>query len=163
MQKGNATDYVAKWGVAEELTKGHLKMGKEGSLSTWGLLMLADDSSEQGKAAALLFRIFVKAFKGRHQLQWSRGLRDLLGLNDEPEESELAAMLEDSDKPICPISMSDWRLVRESWLQAKLMAAAELAGMDAPNEEIWRRRCAGGVERFLSELRTRGREMVNHE
>lgn len=84
---GAVGDYVAKWGIAAELTQP--KSGRGAHLSPFELLVLAD---ETGEAAALtLFREFYSVFKGKHQLDWSRGLRKLLGVGVEQSDAEIAA------------------------------------------------------------------------
>jgi hypothetical protein len=82
---GAVGDYVAKWGIAAELTKP--KMGRGAHLSPFQLLALAADT---GEAAALsLFREYAEVFKGKRQLIWSDGLRDLLGVGAEKSDEEL--------------------------------------------------------------------------
>lgn len=144
MELGKAADYVAKWGIAEELTKSHLKQGKEGSVSTWGLLRVAHEGGEHAARASSLFLKFAEAFHGRHQLQWSRGLRDHCGLSkEELTDEELAARTVESEANfVCEIEMSDWRVVRRRRMQSNLLTAAEEGG-------------AVGVEKFLRELRQR--------
>lgn len=101
--RGAVADYVAKWGhdaqvdlpwsASAEMTKSHVKQGRGSSRSPFGLL---HDSLMGEDAAGALFREYAVAFKGRHQLQWSRGLRDLLGLvEDAPSDEELAASVDD--------------------------------------------------------------------
>jgi len=100
-----ASSYVQKWGCVEELTKAHVKKGKNGSLNPWGLLhaYAFDGDKDAGK----LFVEYAEAFKGRSQLQWSRGLRDKLGLNKEKTDQELA---ENADvKIVASANISTWR------------------------------------------------------
>jgi len=126
LEANKAGDYIAKWGVAEELTKGHLKQGKGGSLSTWGLLMLADQGNER---AAALFAEFAEVFKGRHQLQWSRGLRKILGLGEEKSDQDLADHSEVEATHVCDIEYDDWKRVRRLGLQPNILDAAEDGGI----------------------------------
>ena len=142
---GKSDEYVAKWGMAEELTKGHLKQGKLGNVSTWGLLHIAHEGGEHAPKAKALYKEFVDAFKGRHQLQWTPGLRGLLGLKKEKTDAELAARVEDAEANFCcEIESEDWRLVQRPWVwaQSQLLSAAEKGGEE-------------GVENFLAELRAR--------
>lgn len=41
-----ASQYVSKWGLEHELTKGHIKKGKENSLTPFDLLQLSIDDDE---------------------------------------------------------------------------------------------------------------------
>ena len=65
------TDYVAKWGLEDEMTKGHTKKGKEGGLTPFDLLRQSVDNPQYSH----LFRQFADAFKGKQQLHWTRGLK----------------------------------------------------------------------------------------
>ena len=101
-----AAQYVTKWGLDAELTKGHLKRGKK-SVTPWDLLRVFTFGPEDRridpelqellqalkidqKRAGALWMTFFKAFKGKRQLYWSNGLRDLLGLKKEKTDKELA-------------------------------------------------------------------------
>lgn len=60
VQKGDkAQEYVAKWGLEEEMTKGHVKKGKEGGLTPFDLLRQSVDNPHYSH----LFRQFADAFK----------------------------------------------------------------------------------------------------
>jgi hypothetical protein len=101
-----AAQYVTKWGMESELTKGHLKKGKH-SINPWDLLrvhtfglnhpgiapelvQVFDELDIDQKRAGSLWVTFAKAFKGARQLYWSNGLRALLGLKKELSDKELA-------------------------------------------------------------------------
>jgi len=92
-----AAEYIAKWGIEHELTKGHLKKGKEGGLTPFDLLRLSFDDKpikssyfdistgdflEIENKPSDLFKEFAYAFKGARQLFWSSGLKDVFGLRD---------------------------------------------------------------------------------
>jgi hypothetical protein len=90
----SAGDYVSKWGMAEELTMGRLKVGKLGSLSPWGLLLRA----HQGDVAAgRLWLEFLGAYRGRAQLYWSPGMRKALGISDEISDEDALARVAQRD------------------------------------------------------------------
>jgi hypothetical protein len=63
-----AAEYASKWGAAEELTKSHVKRGKEGGRSPWDLLR---DAGQGDKEARGLFIVYAGTFKGKKQLVWS--------------------------------------------------------------------------------------------
>jgi hypothetical protein len=116
-----ASGYVAKWGVEEEMAKSHLKTGRAGSRSPWGLLRAYADGDGQ---AAHLWREYATVFKGKRQLVWSAGLRALLGLEDERSDGEIAA-----DKPADAVHLgwvmfSDWMLVLRWGMRGKLLNLA---------------------------------------
>ena len=99
-----AAQYVTKWGMDSELTKGHLKKGKK-SVNPWDLLRIytfgldgiTPDLREVAKSlgidkkrAGALWLDFFWGFKGTRQLYWSNGLRSLLGLSQEKTDQEVA-------------------------------------------------------------------------
>lgn len=84
-----ATKYVAKWGLSEEMTKGHLKKGRS-SCSPFDLLNYSTmDVTIGDRTAADLWQEFAIATKGKRQLEWGRGLKKLL-LIDEKTDEQLA-------------------------------------------------------------------------
>ena len=85
-----ASQYVSKWGIEHELTKGHLKKGKENSLTPFDLLQLSiEDEEVFFKKPSKLFQEFAISLKGSRQLVWGRGLKKLLEIEDKTDE-ELA-------------------------------------------------------------------------
>ena len=80
-----AAQYVTKWGLEDEMTKGHTKKGKDGGESPFDLLraVLADRTDRQ---AAALFQEFADGFKGKKQLSWSRGLKARFMVDEKTDE-----------------------------------------------------------------------------
>lgn len=81
-------DYISKWGLAEEMTQGHQKIGKRNrqSLTVWEVLELASMEASTKDKYSHLFSVYAKAFKGRRQLFWSKGLKELLKVADKSDE-----------------------------------------------------------------------------
>lgn len=78
-----ADQYIGKWGIEHEMTKGHIKKGKEGGLTPFDLLQLSiEDELIFSRKPSQLFKEYAAAFKGARQLFWSRGLKDVFGLRD---------------------------------------------------------------------------------
>ena len=85
-----ADQYVSKWGIESELTKGHVKKGRNGGFTPFDLLQFSMyNESVFDKDCGKLFQEFAIAMKGSRQLVWSRGLKALLDL-DEKTDEELA-------------------------------------------------------------------------
>jgi len=97
-----------RWGASDELTKGHLKTAGRGGRSPWQLLA---DYQGGDIHAGMLWKEFVAAFKGRAQLNWSRGLRERLGLDDERDDEQIAASVEAEDVLLARITVEDWALI----------------------------------------------------
>jgi hypothetical protein len=135
--------YAAKWGADLELTKGHIKRGREGNRSPWDLLReVMGEELEPGEisAAGELFQDYARAFKGRRQLTWSRGLRELLGLELEESDEEVAAQVEEGAVLLGCLTRSEWGLVVAADQRGELLEVA--------NREGWE-----GVVQFVRRLR----------
>lgn len=91
LRSGHYADkYVSKWGIEHEMTKGHVKKGREGGFTPFDLLQFSvDDELVYGKSSSKLFQEFAISFKGARQLVWARGLKKLLGIEEKTDE-ELA-------------------------------------------------------------------------
>ncbi|MBZ5500594.1 MAG: hypothetical protein LAP85_29745, partial [Acidobacteriia bacterium] len=143
IQRGQAAgSYAAKWGLEDEITKSHIKRGREGRLTPWDLLRRYRNTGDVRWAQ--LWVEFASVFKGRHQLQWSRnGLRKRLGLGREKTDAELAQ--EEISKAVRLGTIRDevW------WMVVRAGARGELL-------EVARRHGWQGVEVFLNQL-TEGR------
>lgn len=90
-----ADEYVSKWGLDYEITKGHIKRGKSSSLTPFDLLQKSfDDELYFHKLPSKLFQEFAISMKGARQLVWSRGLKNLVGLNDKSDQE----IVDETDK-----------------------------------------------------------------
>lgn len=125
-------DYVAKfgrlpadtkWTVERELAKSPVKKAREGGRSPFQLLI---DFGNGDMAAGALFQEYARVFKGRNQLNWSRGLRSELGLGKEAADADL--MLEAADEYVLLATLDrlQWRavLALESDVRGELLAVA---------------------------------------
>lgn len=98
------------WGVPQEMTKGHIKKGRLGGRTPFALLH--DYATQDDKQAGALFVEFVRAFHGRRQLTWSKGLRKkLLGHEQEATDLELAEQIEDMATLLGTLTLDQWRRV----------------------------------------------------
>ena len=85
IQDGSQADrYVAKWGLPEEMSKGHMKKGKNGGYTPFDLLELSieDKPLYGGKLPSKLFQEYAIVMKGQRQLVWGRGLKTLLRVTE---------------------------------------------------------------------------------
>lgn len=116
------SDYVTKygsdWSVAHELAKSHVKTGKKGGRTPF--MMLADNQLGDQEAGRL-FVEYAEAFKGKRQLVWSKGSRDLLGLNVEEKDEDIAEAAE-GQEPVTLVEFDydAWRLVLANDIRAEL-------------------------------------------
>ena len=127
VQNGDkAAQYVSKWGLEEEITKGHIKKGRDNSLTPFDILRLSEDDAEYSK----LFREYADAFKGKRQLVWSKGLKDLLGIVEVTDE-QLALETEKDSILLDEVALQVWELVHRAKKECELLHAYELDYQDS--------------------------------
>jgi hypothetical protein len=128
-----AAEYVAKWGherawdEAAEVAKSPVKRGRRGSRSPFGLLADADAGDQD---AGALFVEYAQAFKGRHQLQWSRGLAALLDVEVKSDE-EVIEEVDAAGVLLALIRAAKYRLLVANDAVTDLLVAAATGDFDA--------------------------------
>ena len=123
-----AAKYVSKWGLEDEMTKGHTKKALHGETPFDFLRTLLDNPAD--RQAAALFRHFAEVFKGKRQLHWSRGLKAHFSIgektdNDLAEEKEAFAVLLGS------ITLEQWRDVLAVEGRGVVLSVASSGGWSA--------------------------------
>jgi hypothetical protein len=127
---GNFADrYVAKWGIEEEMTKGHIKQGREGGNTPFDLLRLSESGCEE---SGKLFQTFAAAYKGKRQLSWSKGLKDLL-LVEKVTDQQAAESEDDDAIEEQELAMEIWRLILTYKARGDVLKAYELDKLDGEN------------------------------
>ena len=115
-----AQEYVTKWGLEDEMTKGHTKKGREDSLTPFDLLRQSVECPEYEK----LFQEYAICFKGKRQLVWSKGLKALLQVEEKTDE-ELATETEKESVMIKDIDFAIWTLINVYNHRAEILEACE--------------------------------------
>lgn len=103
----HAAKYVSKWGMEDEMTKGHTKKALHGETPFDFLRALVDDS--QDKQAAALFIEFAQVFKGKRQLHWSRGLKKRYAIGEKNDEQLAQEKEDDFAVLLGVITIEQWR------------------------------------------------------
>lgn len=130
IQDGTYADrYISKWGLEDEMTKGHTKKGREGSATPWDLLRQSEEGCER---SGRLFQQYAIAFKGKRQLHWSRGLKALLLIDDTTDE-QLATETENESIELRQLGLEIWRLIKRYNARADFLKAVELDVLDGYN------------------------------
>lgn len=110
-------DYIAKfgqepidtgWTLEREIAKAAVKQAREGGRTPFQLVM---DYGNGDVAAGKLFQEYAAVFKGKNQLVWSRGLRDLLKLGDEPSDEQLAETIPEDHMLLASLNLWQWRQI----------------------------------------------------
>ena len=124
-----AAKYVTKWGLEDEMTKGHSKKAKAGGETPFDLLRaaLADAGDVQARA---LFQEFAQCFKGKRQLSWSNGLKARFNQVEKTDE-QLAAEQDDRAVLLGLLTVDQWRDVLKLDLRGPLLEIASKGGWEA--------------------------------
>lgn len=98
-----AEQYVSKWGLEDEITKGHTKKGRDGGFTPFDLLnMSIQDLEIYGKKPSKLWQEFALSIKGSRQLEWARGLKLFLEIEEKSDE-QLAEETEKTSITLTPV------------------------------------------------------------
>ena len=100
--------YVAKWGLEDEMTKGHTKKALHGETPFDFLRSYLANAKD--KQAGALFKEFAETFKGKRQLYWSTGLKKHFKIGEVTDE-ELLEKTEDDASFLGMISLEQWKEV----------------------------------------------------
>jgi hypothetical protein len=121
------SEYIAKygkepeWKVEHEMTKNPSKMGRNGSRTPMQLLA---DYLEGDEEAGRLWREYATVMKGRKQLFWSPGLREILGLAGEKSDQELVTEKEEIAIVLASLTPAQWRVVLGNDARGELLEVA---------------------------------------
>ena len=154
-----ASNYVSKWGLEDEMTKAHIKKGKAGGETPFDLLrsVLAD---KEDKQAFALFAEFARCFKGKRQLSWSNGLKARFN-QVEKEDQELAAEIEDSAELLGQILADQWRDVLKVKARATVLELATFSGWPAVQKFLaFLDGCRDGVYEYDPAIVAEARQLI---
>lgn len=123
--------YLAKhgsWSIEQEMTKSHIKRGRESNMTPFDLLRdVLQNDDDYSKA---LYREYAKAFKGKRQLHWSRGLKDYFGVTDKTDEELAKEKVEQADR-LGMLTSDQWKKVLYPVdLRAQLLTNIEKFGYE---------------------------------
>ena len=142
-----AARYVSKWGLEDEMTKGHTKKAIHGETPFDFLRAHLVDKAD--KQAGALFKEFAETFKGKRQLHWSKGLKKRYAIGEATDE-ELSAQMDDHAAMLGTITLEQWRDVLAVDGNGMVLMLAANGGWDA-------------VARYLVSIQGRGVKRDTHE
>lgn len=129
-----AGNYAAKWGLEDEMTKGHTKKALHGETPFDFLrAYLADGSDRQ---AAALFKEFAETFRGKRQLSWSKGLKARFAIEETTDE-QLANRVEESAVLLGLLTVDQWRDVLKVDGRATVLEIAARSGWHEVQRYLW--------------------------
>jgi hypothetical protein len=123
-----AAQYVTKWGLEDEMTKGHTKKAKGGE-TPFDLLRAFLADKQDGQAAAL-FREFGECFKGKRQLSWSNGLKARFAVAEKTDE-EISIELQENAYLLGEITLEQWRDILKVDGRSTVLEIAAASGWPA--------------------------------
>jgi len=131
-------DYVAKfgrepkesgWSLAAEITKAPVKIGLQfgDHYTPFQLLDLYLSGDWQ---AGKLFREYAITMKGTKQLVWSRYTREMLGLDQELSDEEIAAKQEQDAVILALLKPEHWRVILQKGKRSVLLEVADTGNVE---------------------------------
>jgi hypothetical protein len=124
----HAAKYVSKWGLEDEMTKGHTKKAIHGETPFDFLRAYLLDKTD--KQAAALFIEFAQTFEGKRQLHWSKGLKKRYAIVEKTDET-LSAETDQMAQLLGTISLEQWRDVLAIEGRGTVLYLAASGGWDA--------------------------------
>jgi hypothetical protein len=124
----HAAKYVTKWGLEDEMTKGHTKKAINGETPFDFLRAYLLDKTD--KQAMALFIEFAETFQGKRQLHWSKGLKKRFAIAEKSDEA-LAEEKEDATVYLGKIELDQWRDVLCVDGRANVLVIAASSGWEA--------------------------------
>ena len=122
--------YLAKhgsWSIEQEMTKSHIKKGRESNMTPFDLLRdVLENDDDYSKA---LYREYAKAFKGKRQLHWSRGLKEHFAITDKTDEELAKEKVEQADL-LGLLTSNQWKEIIRKDQRAQLLTNIEKFGYD---------------------------------
>ena len=105
------------YGIGLELAHSQSKLARDGfgTFTPWELLTMMDiaDTEERFFMARDLWSEWEHGSKGRRQIAWSKGFRDLVGLGVEVEDETIAAEVAgDESDTVVYITAAGWASIR---------------------------------------------------
>lgn len=115
------------WSIEQEMTKSHIKKGRGESLTPFDLLR--DVLYNDDDYSKVLFVDYAKYFKGKRQLHWSPGLKDMFNINEKTDEELAKEKIEQADL-FGLLTFQQWKEIIRKDLRAQLLTNIEKFGFD---------------------------------
>jgi len=129
-----AAAYAAKWGLEDEMTKGHTKKALHGETPFDFLRAYLADGSD--KQAAALFKEFAETFKGKRQLHWSHGLKARFAIEETTDE-QLSKRIDERAVLLGLLTVDQWRDVLKVDARSTVLEIAARSGWPEVQRFLW--------------------------
>lgn len=115
-------DEKQSWSLAAEITKSPVKTGRD--VNHFHPFELLDMYLSKNISAGRLFIEYAIAMKGKKQLFYSKGLRDILGLGVELSDDEIAEQQEQDASLFAMINPDQWKVILKHEKRGQLLEVA---------------------------------------
>jgi hypothetical protein len=132
-----ADDYLSKWSLESELSKSHIKKGKDNSLTPFDFLRKYRETEDNRFLA--LFKEYAETFKGKRQIFWSPGLKKQFLINEKSDEEIAKEKTEQADL-LGSITYEEWKVILRHDARADLLDLTEKIGLEKAKENILNRK-----------------------
>jgi hypothetical protein len=124
--------FARKWTLEQEITKAVVKKGKkEGRTMTQLLIDYMNGDFQAGE----VWKEYAREFKGRNQLVWSRGMRDLLKLNAWEKDEVIAESVPQDTIVLAGFNRDQWKAILSAKLRGEVLHMA--ANLDEEGFAQW--------------------------
>jgi len=121
----HVSSYAAKWGMDSELAKSPAKIAKGDHYTPFQILLESAKGLDQEKKFDQLFVEYAHAMKGKRQLVWSKGARELFDLGQEISDQELAEKEEEKSVIFAGLVDDIWKRIIISKARGKVLQVAD--------------------------------------
>jgi hypothetical protein len=120
----HVSTYAAKWGMDDELAKSPAKIAKGDHYTPFQILLESAKGSEQKEIFEQLFIDYAAAMKGKKQLVWSKGARELFDIGQETSDLDLAAAALEKSVIFAGLRDDHWKKIVSMMARAELLEVA---------------------------------------
>jgi hypothetical protein len=137
LQDGSkAEEYIAKhgtWTLEQELSKSHIKKGKQGSFTPFDLLR---EFIVTGEVLYInLFKEYAEAMKGKRQIQWSPNLKKRFIIEDKTDEVIASEKVEQADL-LGLIPYDVWKVILKREIRSNFLDWVEKDGFQSALDRL---------------------------
>jgi hypothetical protein len=151
--------YLTKWGIGEEMTRGQMSKTRDRGLTPFEILgaygiSCAEQSDENKSPAmwAVLYREYLRCFKGKRQLTWSRqpNIRQAANIAEEKSEADIVEGEEAGYTLLARLTHEHWKAIVYCGARGAILDAA--ADGDAGVMEAILIRCVTIYQKNISDI-----------
>jgi hypothetical protein len=124
------------WGASQEICKAHIKQGREKGKTPFDFLDLAGSGKRYYAEYGALFAEFARAFRGRRLITFSKGFRQLLGIDEALSDQEIVESEDSSAVTVGILTRDEFRLICRHRQRADICILAARGGWPAVEQRI---------------------------